>query len=88
LSFLNGSGREDLLVNQSLPQTNAMRQIDFENSDRGAANFRTTNEVRPVPLEMLLPLIAPWMEESHNSLGERIATRDVRPFVVVAREAR
>jgi len=51
-----------------------------------ALNRSQTRKARAIPLEMLTPFVAAWMEEPEDSPRAGITPRDVPPFVVVAEE--
>lgn len=63
-----------------------MGQVDFQDGNGRATNRGKPHKPRAIPLEMLLPLMASWMEKPDNSPGARITSGDVRPLVVVAKE--
>lgn len=86
-SFLYDWRREHVFLDQSLSQINPMGQIDFQNGNRCAPDRSPAFKKRAVPQKVLPPPVAAWMKKRDNALGETVTSRDVRPFMVVAREA-
>ena len=52
--------------------------------NRSSANGRSANKYGSCPLEMFMPVIRAWMEESCKFARVWICTGDVRTFVPVA----
>ena len=79
-------GRKNALINERLPEPNAMLDVDFEDGHSYPADGSPAHEVRAVPTEVPFPFVVPRVEELCQCLRDRVEARDVRPLVVVARE--
>jgi predicted GTPase len=71
-----------------LSQVSAIGQIDFQDGNRRAPDRGLAFKKWAVTQKVLSPPVAAWIEKRDNAFGKRITSRDVRPFVVVARKAR
>lgn len=62
--------------------------IDRQHFNRRAAYWRKAHENGAMPREVVIPRILPWMEKPREVTRNRVDACYVRPFVVVAVEAR
>jgi len=79
--------REFLFSNQCFPHGQKIRIIDRKNMNRCAANGRSTGKCGSCPLEMYIPVVRAWMEESRKFACVWICSGYVRTFVPVAVQA-
>lgn len=61
-----------------------MGQVDFQDSDGRTPNRCLPHQTRAIPLEMLRPLMAARMKKSDDASRTRIASGNIRAFMVVA----
>lgn len=82
------SSRKHAFFDERLAVCDTVTDIDSQHFNRRATNGRKTNQDGAMPREVVIPLILPWMEKSRDVTGGRVDACYVRPFVVVAVEAR
>ena len=72
---------------QQLSMLDAIIGVYCKHNNRRPADRRLARQDWATPNEMINLLMAPWMKQPLQAIGERIITRDVRTFVGIAREA-
>jgi hypothetical protein len=65
-----------------------MWSIEHQESNGGAANGGATDNRSSFQAKVMAPLMAPWIEQASEPAIDRIKRSDVRPFVLVVRQAR
>jgi hypothetical protein len=73
-------------VDQFLPESDTMVEIDLEDANRRPPSGRLAHEYRPIPSKMARPLVASRIEKRDDFSCLGVDTSDVWPFVTVARK--
>jgi hypothetical protein len=79
-------GRKDAFRNQAAPGIHRIGVVDFEDRNRGPAGPRAPFQVRTIPSEMPLPVLAPRIEERSDDSRFGVDARNIRPFEAVTLE--
>jgi hypothetical protein len=82
------SSRKHAFFDQRLAVHDTVADIDRQYFNRRATNWRKAHENGAMPRKVVIPLVLPWMKKSRDVTCSGVDACDVRPFVVVAREAR
>jgi hypothetical protein len=78
-----GSRRKDTRGNEFRPQLDAIRRIQSEDTNGGAATLRSTNDIRPLKTEMTRPTLPAGIEQTHDLSRPRIDAGEIGAFVLV-----
>jgi hypothetical protein len=62
----------------------ALRIVDVEHGNGGAADLRATHENGSLPLEVALPELTAGVEKAHDLARARVSAAQVRAFVQIA----
>ncbi len=75
--------REQFFFEQGLADFNYSRIIHRQDDDGNPADGRLSDQIRPVPAKMAIPLVSARVEQLRELLANRIEPGDVRPLVAV-----
>ena len=79
--------RKYQLFHECFPDREEVRIVDRKHLNRDPAGGCSTGEFGLPPLEMLTPLVLPWMEQPDKFPGGGISSCNIRAFVPVAVKA-
>jgi len=74
---------EDSRGDQFLAQDHSQRSVDFQDTDRCAADCSSSKQFRSVPMEMVRPQMTPGMKQSRVLKRLRVNSRQVRSLMSV-----
>jgi hypothetical protein len=74
-------------LHERFPHPEKTRLVNSEHLNRDAADFRPSAQRRPRPLEVLVPQVYAWMEESNERPRLWFRYRDVRTLVTISVKA-
>lgn len=69
---------------QGSPHSNDLWVVNHQDRDRYPSNQRSRLQLRPVPYEVLRPVVASGMEKAHNLSRVRIKSSYVWPLEAIA----
>ena len=64
-----------------------MVEVDPQDGDGRSTNGGSPDQARPVPPEMVSPLVAPGVKQPNDPAGGRVDPAQIRPLVTVAEAA-
>ena len=68
-------GGKDSFFNEFLPKGNPKVEVNSQCCNRGAPDRCPAHQARPIPAEMMTPLMPPRVEQGNHFLGQGIHTR-------------
>jgi hypothetical protein len=80
-------GQEHAFIDKSLPESNAVVEVDSQNSDGNPADWGESDQSGTVPPEMPAPPVPPRVKQRDKHFRYIVSAGDARPFMAIAGEA-